>query len=169
MYSGIKNSSKIEIEKAIEREHKKIVKYNEDTNYIIHFKMAFEKDRVKLKISEDNYINIKNVPYNEVTRSLERDYNGKPNIYADWDRLESNENLLEFTQKHHIYPVWIKYDWIDGKIVYNNKYLKIHREAVLENLKLNMEFYNKLDIRLDYFCSNLCQKRIFFNIVNYIL
>ena len=143
MYSGVKNCN--EIVKAKEREYKKAIKYILDSNYILHFKMIFEKNKIKLNISEENYINTENVPYNEVTRRIKKEYSDKSNIYANWDKFESNENLLAFAKRRNVYPEWVKYDWIDGKLVYNNEYIRRQKEAVLENLRLNMKFYEKLD------------------------
>ena len=59
LYSGVKNCN--EIGKAKEREYKKAIKYILDSNYVLHFKMIFEKNKIKLNISEENYINTENV------------------------------------------------------------------------------------------------------------
>ena len=143
MYSGVKNSS--EIEKAKEKESKKAIKHILDDEYILYFKMAFEKEKIKLNLSEDNYINNLEVPYNSVTKRIKKENSGKSNIYADWERFEANEKLLEFANKRSLYPFWAIYDWIDGKLVYNKNYLKMQKKAIIENYRLNMKFYDKLE------------------------
>lgn len=142
MYSGVKDSS--EIEKAKEREYKKAIRYTFDDEYILHFKMVFEKEKIKLNLSEENYINNLNVPYNPVTKRIKKEYTGKSNIYADWDRFKLNERLLKFANERSVYPFWAIYDWIDGKLVYNKNYLKMQKKAILKNYRLNIKFYDKL-------------------------
>ena len=58
------------IEKAKARETNKVLKYNNDINYIEHFKMIFEKEKVKLYLKEEDYISNYKVPYNEITRRI---------------------------------------------------------------------------------------------------
>lgn len=141
MYSGVKG----DIEKAKKREYEKAIKFITDPNYILHFKMIFEKEKVKLNISEENYIDTEAVPYNEVTRRLKKEYSDMPNKYSDWKKFDSNKNLIEMVERINSYPVWVKYDWIDGQLVYNEEYIRRKKEATIENFRLNMQFYEKLD------------------------
>ena len=143
LYSGVKKNS--DIERAKEREYKKALEHVLDTNYIFHFKMVFEKDKIKSSISEESYINTDKVPYNEVTRRIKKEYSNKDNIYVDWDKFDSNKKMIEFVEKHNMYPEWVKYDWINGTLIYNNEYIKRHTSAVLENFRLNMSFYDRLN------------------------
>ena len=141
LYSGVKG----DIEKAKKREYEKAIKFITDPNYILHFKMIFEKEKIKLNISEENYIDTETVPCNEVTRRLKKEYSGMPNRYADWEKFDSNKNLMEMVERINCYPAWVKYDWIDGQLMYNKEYIRRKKEAILENFRLNMKFYEKLD------------------------
>ena len=141
LYSGAKG----DIEKAKKREYEKAIKYITDSNYLLYFKMIFEKEKIKLNISEENHINTEIVPCNEVTRRLKKEYRDMPNKYADWAKFDSNKNLLEMVERINCYPVWVKYDWIDRQLVYNEEYIRRKKDAIIENFRLNMRFYEKLD------------------------
>ena len=128
LYSGVKG----DIEKAKKREYEKAIKFITDPNYILHFKMIFEKEKIKLNISEENYIDTETVPCNEVTRRLKKEYSGMPNRYADWEKFDSNKNLMEMVERINCYPAWVKYDWIDGQLMYNKEYIRRKKEATLD-------------------------------------
>ena len=133
------------IEKAKARETNKVLKYNNDINYIEHFKMIFEKEKVKLYLKEEDYISNYKVPYNEVTRRIKKELNNSPDIYADWKKFDENKALVDMANNCNCYPAWVKYDWKKNSLVYNEEFIKRNKEAILKNLSLNLKFYTKLD------------------------
>lgn len=133
------------IEKAKVRETNKVLKYNNDINYIEHFKMIFEKEKVKLCLKEEDYISNYKVPYNEVTRRIKKELNNSPDIYADWKKFDENKALVDMANNCNCYPAWVKYDWKNNSLVYNEEFIKRNKEAILKNLNLNLKFYTKLD------------------------
>lgn len=133
------------IEKAKARETNKVLKYNNDINYIEHFKMIFEKEKVKLYLKEEDYISNYKVPYNEVTRRIKKELNNSPDIYADWKKFDENKALVDMANNCNCYPAWVKYDWKNNSLVYNEEFIKRNKEAILKNLNLNLKFYTKLD------------------------
>lgn len=133
------------IEKAKARETNKVLKYNNDINYIEHFKMIFEKEKVKLCLKEEDYISNYKVPYNEVTRRIKKELNNSPDIYADWKKFDENKALVDMANNCNCYPAWVKYDWKNNSLVYNEEFIKRNKEAILKNLNLNLKFYTKLD------------------------
>ena len=133
------------IEKAKARETNKVLKYNNDINYIEHFKMIFEKEKVKICLKEEDYISNYKVPYNEVTRRIKKELNNSPDIYADWKKFDENKALVDMANNCNCYPAWVKYDWKNNSLVYNEEFIKRNREAILKNLNLNLKFYTKLD------------------------
>lgn len=133
------------IEKAKARETNKVLKYNNDINYIEHFKMIFEKEKVKLYLKEEDYISNYKVPYNEVTRRIKKELNNSPDIYADWKKFDENKALVDMANNCNCYPAWVKYDWKNNSLVYNEEFIKRNKEAILKNLSLNLKFYTKLD------------------------
>ena len=133
------------IEKAKARETNKVLKYNNDINYIEHFKMIFEKEKVKICLKEEDYISNYKVPYNEVTRRIKKELNNSPDIYADWKKFDENKALVDMANNCNCYPAWVKYDWKNNSLVYNEEFIKRNKEAILKNLNLNLKFYTKLD------------------------
>lgn len=133
------------IEKAKVRETNKVLKYNNDINYIEHFKMIFEKEKVKICLKEEDYISNYKVPYNEVTRRIKKELNNSPDIYADWKKFDENKALVDMANNCNCYPAWVKYDWKNNSLVYNEEFIKRNKEAILKNLNLNLKFYTKLD------------------------
>ena len=133
------------IEKAKARETNKVLKYNNDIKYIEHFKMIFEKEKVKICLKEEDYISNYKVPYNEVTRRIKKELNNSPDIYADWKKFDENKALVDMANNCNCYPAWVKYDWKNNSLVYNEEFIKRNKEAILKNLNLNLKFYNKLD------------------------
>ena len=133
------------IEKAKARETNKVLKYNNDINYIEHFKMIFEKEKVKICLKEEDYISNYKVPYNEVTRRIKKELNNSPDIYADWKKFDENKALVDMANNCNCYPAWVKYDWKNNSLVYNEEFIKRNKEAILKNLYLNLKFYTKLD------------------------
>lgn len=133
------------IEKAKASETNKVLKYNNDINYIEHFKMIFEKEKVKLYLKEEDYISNYKVPYNEVTRRIKKELNNSPDIYADWKKFDENKALVDMANNCNCYPAWVKYDWKNNSLVYNEEFIKRNKEAILKNLNLNLKFYTKLD------------------------
>lgn len=132
------------IEKAKARETNKVLKYNNDINYIEHFKMIFEKEKVKLYLKED-YISNYKVPYNEITRRIKKELNNSSDIYADWKKFDENKALVDMADNCNCYPAWVKYDWKNNSLVYNEEFIKRNKEAILKNLNLNLKFYTELD------------------------
>ena len=133
------------IEKAKARETNKVLKYNNDINYIEHFKMIFEKEKVKLYLKEEDYISNYKVPYNEITRRIKKELNNSSDIYADWKKLDENKALVDMADNCNCYPAWVKYDWKNNSLVYNEEFIKRNKEAILKNLNLNLKFYTELD------------------------
>lgn len=133
------------IEKAKARETNKVLKYNNDINYIEHFKMIFEKEKVKLYLKEEDYISNYKVPYNEITRRIKKELNNSSDIYADWKKFDENKALVDMADNCNCYPAWVKYDWKNNSLVYNEKFIKRNKEAILKNLNLNLKFYTELD------------------------
>ena len=133
------------IEKAKARETNKVLKYNNDINYIEHFKMIFEKEKVKICLKEEDYISNYKVPYNEVTRRIKKELNNSPDIYADWKKFDENKALVDMANNCNCYPAWVKYDWKNNSLVYTEEFIKRNKEAILKNLNLNLKFYTKLD------------------------
>ena len=133
------------IEKAKARETNKVLKYNNDINYIEHFKMIFEEEKVKICLKEEDYISNYKVPYNEVTRRIKKELNNSPDIYADWKKFDENKALVDMANNCNCYPAWVKYDWKNNSLVYNEEFIKRNKEAILKNLNLNLKFYTKLD------------------------
>ena len=133
------------IEKAKARETNKVLKYNNDINYIEHFKMIFEKEKVKLYLKEEDYISNYKVPYNEITRRIKKELNNSSDIYADWKKFDENKALVDMADNCNCYPAWVKYDWKNNSLVYNKKNKKRNKEAILKNLNLNLKFYTELD------------------------
>ena len=154
LYSGVKED--IDIKKAKEREYNKAVKYILNPNYILHFKMIFEKEKIKLNISEENYLNTEKVPNNVVTKRIREKYDGSSNIYADWGKFDAEEKWAKLVELMDYYPDWVRYDWINGELHYNKEYIRRKKKKALENYRLNMEFYKKLN--QDEF--NKCLNRI---------
>ncbi len=133
------------IEKAKARETNKVLKYNNDINYIEHFKMIFEKEKVKLYLKEEDYISNYKVPYNEITRRIKKELNNSSDIYADWKKFDENKALVDMADNCNCYPAWVKYDWKNNSLVYNEEFIKRNKEAILKNLNLNLKFYTELD------------------------
>ncbi len=133
------------IEKAKAREANKVLKYNNDINYIEHFKMIFEKEKVKLYLKEEDYISNYKVPYNEITRRIKKELNNSSDIYADWKKFDENKALVDMADNCNCYPAWVKYDWKNNSLVYNEEFIKRNKEAILKNLNLNLKFYTELD------------------------
>ena len=133
------------IEKAKARETNKVLKYNNDINYIDHFKMIFEKEKVKLYLKEEDYISNYKVPYNEITRRIKKELNNSSDIYADWKKFDENKALVDMADNCNCYPAWVKYDWKNNSLVYNEEFIKRNKEAILKNLNLNLKFYTELD------------------------
>lgn len=133
------------IEKAKARETNKVLKYNNDINYIEHFKMIFEKEKVKLYLKEEDYISNYKVPYNEITRKIKKELNNSSDIYADWKKFDENKALVDMADNCNCYPAWVKYDWKNNSLVYNEEFIKRNKEAILKNLNLNLKFYTELD------------------------
>lgn len=133
------------IEKAKARETNKVLKYNNDINYIEHFKMIFEKEKVKLYLKEEDYIRNYKVPYNEITRRIKKELNNSSDIYADWKKFDENKALVDMADNCNCYPAWVKYDWKNNSLVYNEEFIKRNKEAILKNLNLNLKFYTELD------------------------
>lgn len=133
------------IEKAKAREINKVLKYNNDINYIEHFKMIFEKEKVKLYLKEEDYISNYKVPYNEITRRIKKELNNSSDIYADWKKFDENKALVDMADNCNCYPAWVKYDWKNNSLVYNEEFIKRNKEAILKNLNLNLKFYTELD------------------------
>ena len=133
------------IEKAKARETNKVLKYNNDINYIEHFKMIFEKEKVKLYLKEEDYISNYKVPYNEITRRIKKELNNSSDIYADWKKFDENKALVDIADNCNCYPAWVKYDWKNNSLVYNEEFIKRNKEAILKNLNLNLKFYTELD------------------------
>ena len=133
------------IEKAKARETNKVLKYNNDINYIEHFKMIFEKEKVKLYLKEEDYISNYKVPYNEITRRIKKELNNSSDIYADWKKFDENKALVDMADNCNCYPAWVKYDWKINSLVYNEEFIKRNKEAILKNLNLNLKFYTELD------------------------
>ena len=133
------------IEKAKARETNKVLKYNNDINYIEHFKMIFEKEKVKLYLKEEDYISNYKVPYNEITRRIKEELNNSSDIYADWKKFDENKALVDMADNCNCYPAWVKYDWKNNSLVYNEEFIKRNKEAILKNLNLNLKFYTELD------------------------
>ena len=133
------------IEKAKARETNKVLKYNNDINYIEHFKMIFEKEKVKLYLKEEDYISNYKVPYNEITRRIKKELNNSSDIYADWKKFDENKALVDMADNCNCYPAWVKYDWKNNSLVYNEEFRKRNKEAILKNLNLNLKFYTELD------------------------
>ena len=133
------------IEKAKARETNKVLKYNNDINYIEHFKMIFEKEKVKLYLKEEDYISNYKVPYNEITRRIKKELNNSSDIYADWKKFDENKALVDMADNCNYYPAWVKYDWKNNSLVYNEEFIKRNKEAILKNLNLNLKFYTELD------------------------
>lgn len=133
------------IEKAKARETNKVLKYNNDINYIKHFKMIFEKEKVKLYLKEEDYISNYKVPYNEITRRIKKELNNSSDIYADWKKFDENKALVDMADNCNCYPAWVKYDWKNNSLVYNEEFIKRNKEAILKNLNLNLKFYTELD------------------------
>ena len=133
------------IEKAKARETNKVLKYNNDINYIEHFKMIFEKEKVKLYLKEEDYISNYKVPYNEITRRIKKEINNSSDIYADWKKFDENKALVDMADNCNCYPAWVKYDWKNNSLVYNEEFIKRNKEAILKNLNLNLKFYTELD------------------------
>ena len=133
------------IEKAKARETNKVIKYNNDINYIEHFKMIFEKEKVKLYLKEEDYISNYKVPYNEITRRIKKELNNSSDIYADWKKFDENKALVDMADNCNCYPAWVKYDWKNNSLVYNEEFIKRNKEAILKNLNLNLKFYTELD------------------------
>ena len=133
------------IEKAKARETNKVLKYNNDINYIEHFKMIFEKEKVKLYLKEEDYISNYKVPYNEITRRIKKELNNSSDIYADWKKFDENKALVDMADNCNCYPAWVKYDWKNNSLVYNEEFIKRNKEAILKNHNLNLKFYTELD------------------------
>ena len=133
------------IEKAKARETNKVLKYNNDINYIEHFKMIFEKEKVKLYLKEEDYISNYKVPYNEITRRIKKELNNSSDIYADWKKFDENKALVDMADNCNCYPAWVKYDWKNNSLVYNEDFIKRNKESILKNLNLNLKFYTELD------------------------
>lgn len=133
------------IEKAKARETNKVLKYNNDINYIEHFKMIFEKEKVKLYLKEEDYISNYKVPYNEITRRIKKELNNSSDIYAGWKKFDENKALVDMADNCNCYPAWVKYDWKNNSLVYNEEFIKRNKEAILKNLNLNLKFYTELD------------------------
>ena len=133
------------IEKAKARETNKVLKYNNDINYIEHFKMIFEKEKVKLYLKEEDYISNYKVPYNEITRRIKKELDNSSDIYADWKKFDENKALVDMADNCNCYPAWVKYDWKNNSLVYNEEFIKRNKEAILKNLNLNLKFYTELD------------------------
>ena len=133
------------IEKAKARETNKVLKYNNDINYIEHFKMIFEKEKVKLYLKEEDYISNYKVPYNEITRIIKKELNNSSYIYSDWKKFDENKALVDMADNCNCYPAWVKYDWKNNSLVYNEEFIKRNKEAILKNLNLNLKFYTELD------------------------
>lgn len=133
------------IEKAKARETNKVLKYNNDINYIEHFKMIFEREKVKLYLKEEDYISNYKVPYNEITRRIKKELNNSSDIYADWKKFDENKALVDMADNCNCYPAWVKYDWKNNSLVYNEEFIKRNKEAILKNLNLNLKFYTELD------------------------
>ena len=133
------------IEKAKARETNKVLKYNNDINYIEHFKMIFEKEKVKLYLKEEDYISNYKVPYNEITRRIKKELNNSSDIYADWKKFDENKALVDMADNCNCYPAWVKYDWKNNSLIYNDEFIKMNKEAILNNLNLNLKYYTELD------------------------
>ena len=146
------------IEKAKARETNKVLKYNNDINYIEHFKMIFEKEKVKLYLKEEDYISNYKVPYNEITRRIKKELNNSSDIYADWKKFDENKALVDMADNCNCYPAWVKYDWKNNSLVYNEEFIKRNKEAILKNLNLNLKFYTELDS--EEFNKNLDKDKI---------
>ena len=133
------------IEKAKARETNKVLKYNNDINYIEHFKMIFEKEKVKLYLKEEDYISKNKVQNKDNTRRIKKQQKSQPDIYADWKKFDENKALVDMADNCNCYPAWVKYDWKNNSLVYNEEFIKRNKEAILKNLNLNLKFYTELD------------------------
>ncbi|MBO5349046.1 MAG: hypothetical protein J6A89_04430 [Clostridia bacterium] len=146
--------TKSDIERAQNRETKKLIDYKNNTNYIEHFKMMFKKETIKMCLTKENYIQNYKVPINEVTKRIISEWDNNTNINENWKRFDKEKRLTDFAIRRNCYPSWVKYDYIDNCLIYNQEYIKRMTLQIMENFKLNMEYFEKLDeedfnVRLD--------------------
>lgn len=137
--------TQLDIEKAKNREVKKLINHKNDTNYIEHFKMIFKKDSIKLFLNEKNYITNYNVPSNPITKRIYLEWDDEINTADKWRSFDSQKELVALAKRTNIYPIGLRYEMVNGKLVYNKEYIERITQDILENLMLNINYFKKLN------------------------
>lgn len=117
---------------------KKDFKYLSDDKYILYFGEWFDKTKVRLNLTKENFAKIDKESYTKVPAHNE--------ILKNWDKWKKQKDELEFDEFYtRICPPGLKFEKQDDKLILSDEYCKRYQNMCLQNYDLNMKFINKLD------------------------
>lgn len=116
---------------------KKDLKYLYDDKYILYFGVWFDKTKVKLNLTRENFAKIDKESYTRVPAHNE--------ILKRWDEWKKQKEELEFNEFYtRVCPPGLKFEKEGDKLILSDEYCKRYQDMCLRNYDLNMKFISKL-------------------------
>lgn len=112
--------------------------YLYDDKYILYFGEWFDKTKVRLNLTRENFAKIDKESYTKLPSYDE--------VLKNWDKWKKQKEELEFDEFNTIVcPPGLKFEKQDNKLILSDEYCKRYQTMCLQNYDLNMNFINKLD------------------------
>jgi len=113
--------------------------------YIEKFNMRFDVNRIKKELTRETYIDNYTVPRRPDTKNVLSVIDTHADMNKNWEKFDNSKELKETTERINIYPWWVKYEFKYYWLIYNEEYIKRQTPAIMKNLELNLQFFEKLD------------------------
>ncbi len=120
-------------------------KINNTDNCIERFNMLFDLNKIKKELTRETYICNYTVPSRTDTKGALSRIDTHANMNEQWRKFDNSKGLKELAENRNIYPWWVKFEFRLYWLVYNEEYIRRHTPAIMKNLELNLNYFDKLN------------------------